>query len=90
MLLLLKHVELLLQCVPGRVPQLLLSPTMVVVGVLVAAAVAGELLWHLVAVLHLRQEAPLPAAPDGAHRPEPGVDDPGSVLGVEPQGAHHN
>ena len=59
MLLLLKYVELLLQRVLGPVSLLLSSPTRVVLGVLVDAAAAGEVLRNLVGVPHLRQEAPL-------------------------------
>ena len=86
MLLLLKYVELLLQRVLGPVSLLLSSPTRVVLGVLVDAAAAGEVLRNLVGVPHLRQEAPLRAARDGAHGPEAGVNDPDAVLFVKPHG----
>ena len=71
MLLLLKHVELLLQCVPGPVPRLLWFLTQVVLVVVVVAA--GEASSDLVGVPHLRQEVPLGAAWDGAHGPEAGA-----------------
>ena len=88
MLLLLKHVELLLQCVPGPVPRLLWFLTRVVLDVIVVAA--GEASSDLIGVPHLRQEAPLRAARDGAHGPEARVNDPDGVLFVKPQGAHGN